>query len=294
MSTPPPQVVEQHPDMPGADVAAMYSALLAFSGAVYPDRLEYVDRVLQTCHNVSCQLAGLPWSWLVVPLLLLFVLQGTAAAPSSAHSPAQDPCVIEVLCCGLSILPCLLLAIRVQALQRRGPITDAKAEKQVVALLSTPLDKYDVVTGGRAVCPPACVLATVQGDCAGGVDLASAQLSKQHCLAPAHPPTHPAPPPAVLGLGHYPALMELLQPRMKREMATRIVQGLLKGGTRVASLDKVEMLFRWAWGGVGDRPSALILGVALKPQHPSPQAFPSALTCPAAALLPPPAASLRR
>ena len=26
------QVVEQHPEMPGADVAAMYSALLAFSG----------------------------------------------------------------------------------------------------------------------------------------------------------------------------------------------------------------------------------------------------------------------
>jgi hypothetical protein len=26
------QVVEQHPDMPGADVAAMYSALLGFSG----------------------------------------------------------------------------------------------------------------------------------------------------------------------------------------------------------------------------------------------------------------------
>ena len=26
------QVVEQHPDMPGADVASMYSALLGFSG----------------------------------------------------------------------------------------------------------------------------------------------------------------------------------------------------------------------------------------------------------------------
>ena len=66
------QVVEQHPDMPGADVAAMYSALLAFSGAVYPDRLEYVDRVLQTCHNVSCQPAG------CVSLLVL-VLQAPAA-----------------------------------------------------------------------------------------------------------------------------------------------------------------------------------------------------------------------
>jgi len=39
----------------------------------------------------------------------------------------------------------------VQALQRRGSITDPKAEKQVVALLSTPLDKYDVVTGEHSM-----------------------------------------------------------------------------------------------------------------------------------------------
>ena len=87
----------------------------------------------------------------------------------------------------------------------------------------------------------------------GGVP-ASAQLSTQLCL-PLHLATHSPhsrpPPPAVLGLAHYPALMELLQPRMKREMATRIVQGLLKGGTRVASLDKVEMLFRWVGEWVG-------------------------------------------
>lgn len=124
------KVVEQHPDMPGADVAAMYSALLGFSGTVYPDRLDFVDRVLETCYN---------------------------------------------------------------ALQRRGPINDSKAEKQVVALLSTPLDKYDAVT--------------------------------------------------VLGLAHYPSVMELLQPRMKREVATRIVQTLLAAGTQVTTLDQVEMLF---------------------------------------------------
>ena len=35
-----------------------------------------------------------------------------------------------------------------QALQRRGPISEPKAERQVVALLSAPLEKYDVVTGG--------------------------------------------------------------------------------------------------------------------------------------------------
>ncbi|KAL4438691.1 hypothetical protein ABPG77_006295 [Micractinium sp. CCAP 211/92] len=124
------KVVEQHPDMPGADVAAMYSALLGFSGTVYPDQLDFVDRVLETCYN---------------------------------------------------------------ALRRRGPISEPKAEKQVVTLLSTPLDKYDVVT--------------------------------------------------VLGLAHYPSVMELLQPRMKREMATKIVQTLLRGNTQVSGVDKVEMLF---------------------------------------------------
>ncbi|PSC73631.1 vacuolar sorting-associated 35B-like [Micractinium conductrix] len=124
------KVVEQHPEMPAADVAAMYSALLGFSGTVYPDKLEYVDLVLQTCYN---------------------------------------------------------------ALQRRGPISEPKAERQVVALLSAPLEKYDVVT--------------------------------------------------VLGLSHYPSVMELLQPRMKREMAIKIVQTLLKSGTQVSGVDKVEMLF---------------------------------------------------
>jgi hypothetical protein len=38
--------------------------------------------------------------------------------------------------------------------------------------------------------------------------------------------------------------MELLQPRMKREVATRIVQTLLAAGTQVTTLDQVEMLFR--------------------------------------------------
>ena len=33
-----------------------------------------------------------------------------------------------------------------QALRSRGPIRESKAEKQVVGLLSTPLERYDVVT----------------------------------------------------------------------------------------------------------------------------------------------------
>lgn len=43
-------------------------------------------------------------------------------------------------------LPFCPLAPAPQALQRRGPISEAKAEKQVVALLSAPLDAYDAVT----------------------------------------------------------------------------------------------------------------------------------------------------
>jgi hypothetical protein len=42
--------------------------------------------------------------------------------------------------------------------------------------------------------------------------------------------------------------MELLQPRVKREVAAKIVGALLAGGTRVGSLEQVEMLFRWGEG----------------------------------------------
>ena len=60
----------------------------------------------------------------------------------------------------------------------------------------------------------------------------------------------------MLGLAHYPSLMDLLQPRTQREMAAKIVGALLRGGgTHVRSQAQVEMLFRcgvgWAgWVGV--------------------------------------------
>lgn len=47
------RVAEQHAEMPGADVAAMYIAAADFVGAVYPDRLDYIDRVLSSCYEVS-------------------------------------------------------------------------------------------------------------------------------------------------------------------------------------------------------------------------------------------------
>ncbi|KAK9808922.1 hypothetical protein WJX72_006449 [[Myrmecia] bisecta] len=77
------KVATQQAEMPAADVAAMYIALLGFTGSVYPDRLDSVDQVLAATHA---------------------------------------------------------------ALQSRATSRDARAEKQLVALLSIPLDKFDVVT----------------------------------------------------------------------------------------------------------------------------------------------------
>lgn len=43
------RISEQHETMHAADIASMYIALTKFVGAVYPDHLDYVDRVLQSC-----------------------------------------------------------------------------------------------------------------------------------------------------------------------------------------------------------------------------------------------------
>lgn len=74
--------IEEHPSMPAADLAAVYSGLLAFSGAVYPERLDYVDDVLKTCH---------------------------------------------------------------EALKSRAVAADARAERQLANLLSSPLERYGVL-----------------------------------------------------------------------------------------------------------------------------------------------------
>lgn len=46
------RVSEQHAEMPGSDIAAMFIALANFVGAVYPDKLQYIDRVLSSCYEV--------------------------------------------------------------------------------------------------------------------------------------------------------------------------------------------------------------------------------------------------
>lgn len=77
--------VAEHLDMPGADLAALYTGLLSFAGAVYPTRIEYVDDVLGTC---------------------------------------------------------------VHALETRSGIlaNDVRAERQLVALLTSPLERYGIGT----------------------------------------------------------------------------------------------------------------------------------------------------
>ena len=75
--------VAEHPSMPAAELAAVYSGLLSFAGAVYPGRMDFVDEVLGS---------------------------------------AQD------------------------SLKNKSITTDARAERQLASLLSSPIDTYGVVT----------------------------------------------------------------------------------------------------------------------------------------------------
>ena len=46
------KVTESENEIPAADVVAMHAALLAFTGAVYPDRLDLVNKVLTSAYQV--------------------------------------------------------------------------------------------------------------------------------------------------------------------------------------------------------------------------------------------------
>ena len=46
-------VAEKQQEMSGADLCAMYIALLGFIGKVYPDKLDNMDQVLTECHKAS-------------------------------------------------------------------------------------------------------------------------------------------------------------------------------------------------------------------------------------------------
>lgn len=46
-------VAARHAEMPPGDIAAMFIALAQFCNAVYPDRLDYLDRVFAACGQAS-------------------------------------------------------------------------------------------------------------------------------------------------------------------------------------------------------------------------------------------------
>ena len=47
------RVAQQQSEMPAADIASMYIALLGFTGKVYPERLDYIDKVLSESYQVG-------------------------------------------------------------------------------------------------------------------------------------------------------------------------------------------------------------------------------------------------
>lgn len=55
------KVAQQQAEMPAGDVASMYIALLGFTGKVYPDKLDFTDKVLTECYQVTASLHSLPF-----------------------------------------------------------------------------------------------------------------------------------------------------------------------------------------------------------------------------------------
>lgn len=47
------RVAQQQSEMPAGDIASMYIALLGFTGKVYPDKLDYTDKVLTECYQAG-------------------------------------------------------------------------------------------------------------------------------------------------------------------------------------------------------------------------------------------------
>ena len=89
------RVAEQHAEMPGADVAAMYIALANFVGAVYPDRLDYIDRVLSSCQQVGILHPGMQYvSFYALAQRLLVVFPHMWEDLS--HKPSPRP--VQTVC----------------------------------------------------------------------------------------------------------------------------------------------------------------------------------------------------
>ncbi|KAK6924522.1 Vacuolar protein sorting-associated protein 35 [Dillenia turbinata] len=96
-----------------------------------------------------------------------------------------------------------VLGACVKKLSENGKLEDSKATKQIVSLLSAPLDKYnDVVTA--------------------------------------------------LKLSNYPRVMDYLNDKTNKVMATIIIQSIMKNETRISTADKVEALFELIKGLIKD------------------------------------------
>lgn len=141
------QVIEAQPDMPIMGVVTLYSSLLKFTLHVHPDRLDYADQVL--VYLLSTLLSHLH--------VLLFALIIFACRSTSMDLPIDINGLYifdELYCICLLIeyflLPCIHSFNQgacVKKLSGKGKIEDNKATKQIVALLSAPLEKYnDIVT----------------------------------------------------------------------------------------------------------------------------------------------------
>ncbi len=121
------RISEQHESMHAADIASMYIALTKFVGAVYPDHLDYVDRVLQSC----CAVRRLPFH----PPTCLDIYKSCMGA----HAP-ETVSPLDMLVKRCTMVCCL------QALKDHSTLQDDRTEKQIVALLTSLLTAHEPVT----------------------------------------------------------------------------------------------------------------------------------------------------
>ena len=144
------RVAEQHAEMPGADVAAMYIAAADFVGAVYPDRLDYIDRVLSSCYDVrSCP--GRRLACLLATSVFWHSAQVLQAQCSKCRAMGCSGGCLALTIVQASELSTSLLdepcpVCGAQAMASRGDAREDRTEKQMVALLTLPLTAYDPVT----------------------------------------------------------------------------------------------------------------------------------------------------
>ncbi|KAG6399859.1 hypothetical protein SASPL_141344 [Salvia splendens] len=109
------KVVEAQENMPIAGVVTLYASLLTFTLQVHPDRLDYVDQILLTN----------PLSMIALAIVDNHILFAST--------------VLGMICVKLQFA---VAGACVRKLSGGEKLDDSKATKQIVALLSAPLEKY--------------------------------------------------------------------------------------------------------------------------------------------------------